>query len=52
MISRLKINYCELPPKNVYYQADGTGRDSYIKKNNGGFLITPKISKSIIGLFA
>ena len=49
MINPLKINYCEIPPKTVHYPADGTGRDSYIKKNNGGLLISPRISKSIIG---
>ena len=49
MLNHLNMKSCELPPKGVHYLVDGTGRDSYIKKNNGGLLITPKISRSIIG---
>lgn len=49
MINNLKIHYCEIPAKTVHYPADGTGRDTYIKKNNGGLLISPRISRSIIG---
>ena len=43
MLNSLKIKFCEIPPKTVYYQTDGTGRDSYIKKNNGGLLVSPRI---------
>jgi len=50
MINSINYKGCEILPKFVIYPPDGSGRDIYIKKNNGGLLIAPKISKSIIGI--
>ena len=35
--------------KTVYYQVDGTGRDSYINTNSGGFFAKREISNYDLG---
>ena len=30
--------HCFLDPKVLIYHSDGSGRDSYIKKHNGGLI--------------
>jgi hypothetical protein len=38
-------NMCQLPAKTTFYFANGSGRDAYIYKDNGG-LCLPNMTKT------
>ena len=40
-----KFGYSGLTPKSTYYRDNGTGRDSYIRFNNGGMYV-PTVARS------
>jgi hypothetical protein len=47
--TRGRMGYCEIPPKNLHYFPNGTGRDSYIATTSGGLFAarTPRLPPEI-----
>mmetsp|Transcript_14153 Transcript_14153/g.20702 ORF Transcript_14153/g.20702 Transcript_14153/m.20702 type:complete len:147 (+) Transcript_14153:30-470(+) len=39
----MKLSSAQVIPKNFHYKTDGTGRDSYIATNNGGFFPAKRV---------